>query len=52
MYEFEVSSLSRSGDVSWGAKFYNGSPDPDHAPFREHFVIVRVGLAMVNLYQI
>jgi len=35
--KFEVSSTSRCGDFIWGVKFSNGSPDPDHAPFRENF---------------
>ena len=38
--KFEVSSvsqLSRCGDITRGIKFYNGSPDPDHSPFREDF---------------
>jgi len=43
----EVSSASRCGDTTWGAKFYKGSHDTDHAPFREDFFIGRVGLAMV-----
>jgi len=33
----EVSSVCRCGDITWGVKFYNGSTDPDHAPFREDF---------------
>ena len=37
MYKFEVSSVSRYGDITWGVKFYKGSPDTDHAPFREDF---------------
>jgi len=36
--EFEVSSVCRCGDITWGVKFYyKGSPNPDHAPFREDF---------------
>ena len=35
--KFEVSSVSRCGDITWGVKFLNGSPDPVHAPFREDF---------------
>ena len=30
-FDFLVSSLSRSGDISRGIKFYNGPRDPDHA---------------------
>ena len=44
----EVSSVSRCGDITCGVKFQNGSPDPDHAPFRKEFFIGRVGLAMVS----
>ena len=46
--KFEVSSVSRCRDFTWGVKFYKWLPDPDHAPFREDFFIGRVGLAMVN----
>jgi len=46
--KFEVSSFSRCGDITWGVKFYNGSPDPDHAFFREDFSSAGVELAMVN----
>ena len=35
--KFEISSISRCGDITWGVKFYKGSPDPDHTPFREDF---------------
>jgi len=35
--KFEVSGISRCGDFTWGVKFYNGSPDPDHAPFGKIF---------------
>ena len=35
--KFEVSSVSRCGDITWGVKFYKRSPDPDHALFREDF---------------
>ena len=35
--KFEVSSVSRWGDITWGVKFYKRSPDPDHALFREDF---------------
>jgi len=35
--KFEVSSISRFRDFTWGVKFYKGSPDPDHASFREDF---------------
>jgi len=35
--KFEVSSTGRCGDFIWGVKFSNGSPDPDHAPFRKNF---------------
>ena len=35
--KFEVSSVSRCGDFTWGVKFQNGSADPDYAPFREDF---------------
>ena len=35
--KFEVSSLSRSGDISRGAKFSNRLCDPEHAPFRDDF---------------
>ena len=31
--KFEVSSLSRSGDLTRGVKFDNESRDPHHAPF-------------------
>ena len=48
--KFEVFILSCSEDISRGAKFYNGPPDPDHAPPREHFFIGRVVLAMINLW--
>jgi len=37
-------------EITWGVKFYNRSPDPDHALFREDFFIGRVGLAVVNQY--
>ena len=33
----EVSSVSHCGDITWGEKFYKGSPDPDHTPFKEDF---------------
>jgi len=33
----EVSSLSYSGDITRGVKFYNGSTDPDHAPLGKIF---------------
>ena len=46
--KFEVSSVSRCGDFTWGVKFYKWSPDPEHAPLRGDFFIGRVGLAMVN----
>jgi len=46
--KFEVSSVSRCGDFTWGVKFKNGLADPDHAPFRKDFFIGRVGLAMVS----
>jgi len=46
--KFEVSSVSRCGDFTWGVKFYKRSPDPEHAPFRVDFFIGRVGTAMVN----
>ena len=46
--KFEVSRVSRCGYFTWGVKFYNGSSDPDYAPFREDFFIGRVGLAMVS----
>ena len=36
--KFEVSSFSRCGDITRGVKFQNGSPNPDHAPFREAFL--------------
>ena len=35
--KFEVSSVRRCRDITWGVKFYKGLPDPDHAPFREDF---------------
>jgi len=35
--KFEVSSVSDCGDITWGVKFYKGSPDHNHAPFREDF---------------
>jgi len=35
--KFEVSSVSRCGDITWGVKFLNGSPDLDHAPFGKIF---------------
>ena len=35
--KFEVSSIIRC-DFTWGVKFYNGSADPDHAPFSEDFL--------------
>ena len=35
--KFEVFSISRCGDITWGVKFWNGSPDPDYAHFREDF---------------
>jgi len=45
----EVSSLSCSANITWGVKFYNGSPDADDAPFREDFFFIdRVALAMIN----
>jgi len=28
--KFEVSSVSRCGDITWGVKFYKGSPDHNH----------------------
>ena len=44
--KFEVSSVSSCGEITRGVKFYNGSPNPDHAPFREDlFFFGRVGLA-------
>jgi len=46
--KLEVSSCSLCGDITWGVKFYNGSPDPDYVPFREDFVSGRLGLAMVS----
>jgi len=35
--KFEVSSVSRSGEITRGVTFKNGSPNPDYAPFREDF---------------
>ena len=35
--KFEVSSISRCGNFTWGVKFQNPSPDHDHAPFMEDF---------------
>jgi len=35
--KFEVSSVSRCGDFTRGEKFYNGSADPEHAPFGKIF---------------
>ena len=32
---FEASSISRSTDISRGAKFKNGWRDPNYAPFRD-----------------
>ena len=46
--KFEVSSVSRCGEITWDIKFQNWSADSDHAPFREDFSICRMGLAMVN----
>ena len=46
--KFEVSSVSRCRDFTWGVKFYKWLPDPEHAPFREDFFIGRVGLAMAK----
>ena len=37
----EVSSVSRCGEITWGAKFYKGLFDPDHVPFREDFSSAR-----------
>ena len=33
----EVSSISGCGEITRGVKIQNGSPNPDHAPFREDF---------------
>ena len=46
--KFEVSSVSRCGDFTWGVKFYKWSPDTERAPFRGDFFMDRVALAMVN----
>jgi len=46
--KFEVFSVSRCGDITWGVKFYKGSPESDHAAFREDFSSAGVGLAMVS----
>ena len=46
--KFEVSSFSHCGHFSWDVKFYNGSADPDHAPFREDLFIGRVVLATIS----
>jgi len=35
--KFEVSSVSRCGDFTWGVKFYKWSPDLEHAPFMGDF---------------
>ena len=45
--KFEVSCVSHCGEITWGVKFQNGSPNPDHAPFREYF-----SSAGWDLYQI
>ena len=46
--KFEVSSVSRCRDFTWGVKFYKWSPDPEHTPFGGDFFIGRVGIAMIN----
>ena len=33
--KFEICSFSHSEDISWGVKFENWPPDPDHAPLRD-----------------
>jgi len=43
--EFEVSSVCRCGDITWGVKFYyKGSPNPDHAPLYECNLVAVEGL--------
>jgi len=46
--KFEVSSLSRSRDILGVTKNLKWVTWRDHAPFRDGFVICRLGLAMFN----
>ena len=49
---FHVSHFqSPLGDITWGVKFKNGSPDSDHAPFREDFSFAGWDLLFINQYK-